>query len=111
MISLADHYKCQKCGEQVPTGLLCLNCLQKAVVNKNEKKEEEGMNQKTEPNDMAFPAAYGDIDGGNVYQGMTKREYFSIMILQGMLAGGLRISNAAPNSIVVADELIKELNK
>ena len=50
----------------------------------------------------------GQIDGQ--YQGLTKREYFAIMAMQGLL------SNSGPNhehakiAIEMADDLIKELN-
>lgn len=118
MSNLADHYKCQKCGKQVPAGMLCSNCLYNAGVNKNEQKEEEGMKPKTEPNDMAFPIKFNAIRvGTEVIQGMTKREYFSIMALQGMLANSdfsMSVSMVADllnYSVIIADKLIKELNK
>lgn len=72
---------------------------------------DRGMSQKTYPNDMAFPAAYGDIDGGNVYQGMSKREYFSIMILQGLLANRQYTHEVTITAINIANKLIEDLNK
>jgi len=72
------------------------------------------MNQKTEPNDMAFPVGFNHPSGhAEVYQGMTKREYFSIMILQGIFTNSLIAPSLSVTryAIGMADELIKELNK
>jgi len=44
--------------------------------------------------------------------GLTKREYFAAMALQGMLASGNYIwQSAVPLAIQSADYLIEELNK
>jgi hypothetical protein len=66
---------------------------------------------KTKKNESAFPIIAEDyiIDGG-----LTKREYFAAMALQGLLT-----DNESPNSreefagyaVKLADSLIEELNK
>jgi hypothetical protein len=71
----------------------------------------------TEPNSGAFACT----DNQDFLQrGLTKREYFAAMALQGMLSnskGDLYkskeqfLSDHAISSIELADELIKELNK
>ncbi|MCP3684719.1 MAG: hypothetical protein GY861_18785 [bacterium] len=75
------------------------------------------MTNKTNPNDYAF-AATSCGEPQQVYQeGLTKREYFASLAMQGYLA------NTAPSTIIpspesvarkalqFADALIKELNK
>lgn len=66
----------------------------------------------TNPNDTAFP------DQHLIGQGLTKREYFAAMALQGLLSDRQHaikmkhIYNAFTNKAVrLADELIQELNK
>jgi hypothetical protein len=46
------------------------------------------------------------------YEGLTKREYFAAVIMQGLIAGGGRIPKAiAEDAVRCADTLINELNK
>ncbi len=75
---------------------------------------------KTQPND---PIAYVDelqaIEGSEDYNrflnyGLTKREYFAAMAMQGLISNSL--SGRGPNgcaqdSVRFADALIEELNK
>ena len=42
--------------------------------------------------------------------GLTKREYFAAMAMQGLLASGARL-NVDERSIEYADELLKQLEK
>jgi hypothetical protein len=73
-------------------------------------------NKITNPNEPAFskPAFYhpdGGLDSPNT--GLTKREYFAAMALQGMLAkyGSDYQVQIAKDAIYWADSLIDELNK
>ena len=46
--------------------------------------------------------------------GLTKREYFAVMAMQGILAGAREytpFTNVAKDSVSMADALIDELNK
>jgi len=46
--------------------------------------------------------------------GLTKREYFAIKILEGLIAGGRAsggIKEITSSSIIIADAFISELNK
>jgi hypothetical protein len=73
----------------------------------------------TNPNDAAFSKAAfyhpdGGIDGPQL--GLTKREYFAAMALQGLLANSFRsptsyIESNAEYAVNYADALIAELNK
>ncbi len=60
----------------------------------------------TEPNDPAFPT------NPDFTNGLTKREYFAAMALQGLLTrteynpGGTLI-----DAVILADKLIEQLNK
>lgn len=52
--------------------------------------------------------------GSSVYangQGLTKREYFAAMAMQGLLAEGHYSKFIAEKSCAMADLLIEELNK
>lgn len=73
-------------------------------------------NKETKANEPAFskPAFYhpdGAIDLPN--NGLTKREYFAAMALQGMLAkyGSDYQVQIAKDALYFADALIEELNK
>lgn len=64
----------------------------------------------TKPNDSAWPSEYG-------IGGMTKREYIASLAMQ-ILIGKVADKNQpglwsalAEDSVTIADELIKELNK
>ena len=65
-------------------------------------------NNKTNQNDPAFSCT----DGEKFYDtGLTKREYFAAMALQGICANPNHIpTNAAQGAVQQADELIKALN-
>ena len=67
-------------------------------------------NKETKPNNSAFPIIAENyiIDGG-----LTKREYFAAIALQGMLAkyGSDYQVNNAKEAVYWADALIEELNK
>jgi hypothetical protein len=56
-----------------------------------------------------FPINHSDIC---VIKGLTKREYFAAMALQGYIASGLAgEKTVAMHSVTAADALIAELNK
>lgn len=68
---------------------------------------------KTNPND---PAGIGinRNEWGVASEGLTKREYFASMALQGLLSGrnaDVSAETLAKQSIMAADALIDELNK
>jgi hypothetical protein len=67
---------------------------------------------KTEPNEPINTVHYVTKGREDKY-GLTKREYFAAMAMQGMMANSA-ISDpfkyVAQNSIIMADELIEELN-
>lgn len=67
-------------------------------------------NKETKPNNSACPIIAEDyiIDGG-----LTKREYFAAMALQGMLAkyGSDYQVNNAKEAVFWADALVDELSK
>jgi len=66
-------------------------------------------------NEPAFPFKWENRDGGiDIEQGLTKREYFAAMALQGVMAngkiyGGYNAHDAAKKAKEVADELLKQL--
>jgi hypothetical protein len=72
-----------------------------------------------QPNDLAYPSDY-KMEYGNEddikYQscGLTKREYFAAMAMQGLLTSGMNVykyDEVASVSVLHADELIKQLNE
>lgn len=63
----------------------------------------------TRPFDSAFPVF--DSEGCTLEDGLSKREYFAAMALQGISAGGQCIDCHAYFAVKAADELITELNK
>lgn len=75
----------------------------------------------TNPNDSAFaiPAYVPDkIELADVahrmQSGLTKREYFAAMALQGLLGAqsiSINIKDIASDALLMADALIDELNK
>lgn len=66
-------------------------------------------------NDMAYPVLDRSQTPNETYQlGLTKREYFAAMAMQGMLAGDDGNSSAeyvAHDAVKQADALLKELAK
>lgn len=68
---------------------------------------------KTEPNDAAFARAHLQSDThytAGAQDGLTKRECFASMAMQGMLAGDLGIYTPE-DAVRQADALIEALNK
>ena len=76
----------------------------------------------TQPNDFAYPSNIIDPDGRfqpEYNTGLTKREYFAAMAMQGMIANGVTIDvdkdyvfkTRAQTCIIMADALIKALNQ
>lgn len=69
---------------------------------------------KTEPNDLinAFEEVNGTIDHYRTHYGLTKREHFAAMAMQGYLANYAGLEKSlAELSVDMADALIAELNK
>ena len=67
-------------------------------------------NKITRANDLSYPVRKMDTIN---YTGLTKREYFAAMAMQGMLAkygSDYQVQNAK-EAIYWADALIEELNK
>lgn len=68
----------------------------------------------TNGNEAAFSkAAFYHPDGGidNPQEGLTKREYFAAMAMQGLLANGeILPSQIAECAVLHADVLIEQLN-
>lgn len=66
-------------------------------------------NKETKANDLAYPVR--KIDTIN-FTGLTKREYFAAMALQGLLANdSALITSKARDVVQAADALIEILNK
>ncbi len=66
---------------------------------------------KTAPNVNAFPRMFGNDAPKD---GLTKREYFAAMAMQGLLACPNNVNMAqdiAKGAVIIADQLIIELNK
>lgn len=59
----------------------------------------------------AFPFEIEHKDGKIYAKGLTKREYFAAMAMQGMLNKFMYLDNAAEMSVNAADALIKALNE
>lgn len=70
---------------------------------------------KTNPNEPANPISEEETDridaGVKIYSGLTKREHFAAMAMQGLLAAGAHYSTLSEKAVVIADALIIELNK
>lgn len=63
-----------------------------------------------DPNDMAFPASRST----SIQLGLTKREYFAALAMQGIIGDHLPEENyqgMAVNAVLAADALIAELSK
>lgn len=67
------------------------------------------------PTENILRNSYGDISERTTVPGITKREYFAAMAMQGVLAasGDTRLSPSwvANEAVQYADELLKELAK
>lgn len=84
---------------------------------------DESSETMTNPNDPAFPPDLTGIPEGSIFdylasqKGLTKREYFAAMAMQGITAyheAVLRTETStqlASRAIALADALIVELNK
>ena len=67
------------------------------------------MNKPTEPSNFAFP--YHDPADTWLEEGLTKREYFAAMAMQGILArGSFSRGFVAKHAVDYADALIDALN-
>lgn len=69
-------------------------------------------NMETNPNEPTFPI----ISGNHVIGvGLTKREYFAAMAMQGIITNkdglDIKIERIAESAVDMADTLIEELNK
>jgi len=67
----------------------------------------------TKRNDAAFPVGYNQHEQ-TLVEGMTKREYFAIMIMQSLTTSNLEfedIYQKARTAVVEADALIDILNE
>ena len=73
-------------------------------------------NNKINPNEAAFARAAFDGYSGPIHReqsGLTKREYFAVLIMQSLLANPNGDGNpkyAARDAVEFSDELIKSLN-
>ncbi len=69
---------------------------------------------KTQNNEPAFPCTTGS-DGGIMFAGVSKRELFSAMMFQGMIARRkfeeFETPGAAETAIEYADALLKQLKE
>lgn len=70
----------------------------------------------TNPNDPAFPIIVNALEIHSSRAGLSKREYFAAMAMQGLIAGSQgRVkwneTQFAMGAINLADALIAELNK
>lgn len=75
---------------------------------------------KTNPNDAAFARPHSEDEFNeeicHSQKGLTKREYFAALAMQGMLAYGNEKESYDPmrvpdKAVEIADALIQELNK
>lgn len=67
----------------------------------------------TNANDLIDSFIHSEAYEGN-YKGLTKREYFSAMAMQGLIAHGYNVheyKDAATYAVNAADALITALNK
>lgn len=69
----------------------------------------------TRKDDSAFPSSYDEPIDENCYlktAGLTKREYFAGIALQGLLSADKYLLHSVPTKAVqIADDLIKALNE
>lgn len=67
--------------------------------------------------DKVYPYDFTSHSRGNIESGITKREYFAAMALQGILAAGGKypedviLTRPTQNAVAYADALIEALNK
>jgi hypothetical protein len=60
--------------------------------------------------DAVFPQNVEHPDGNVTSKGLTKREYFAAMAMQGLLSNP-NTSFETRDAVIIADALIAELNK
>ena len=69
-------------------------------------------NKKTNPNELINMVEYNN---NYISTGLTKREYFAAMALQGIIANkdglDIKIERIVESAVDTADALIEELNK
>lgn len=74
----------------------------------------------TNGNDIAWPEIITELENNGLqntysYGGLTKREYFAAMALQGLLASGYLndydTDRVVADAVLMADKTITELNK
>lgn len=68
----------------------------------------------TVPDSPANAVAHPNIPYIDWHMGLTKREYFAAMAMQGLLSGDVNAEiergNLVRASVIIADDLIEELN-
>jgi hypothetical protein len=68
----------------------------------------------TQPNDFAAPQPHQNSDGSiqfDVHHGLTKREYFASLAMQGLVTKQSFPERVANDAVQIADALIKALNQ
>ena len=65
----------------------------------------------TKGDDFAFASRFLHQDQFVGENGLTKREYFAAIAMQGILANHLEYDDVAKTALALADGLIEELNK
>lgn len=67
----------------------------------------------TEPNERVYPSTtQGPTKFSSItHLGITKREYFAALMLQGFITSGFNGPGIAESAVRHADALIQELNK
>ncbi len=67
---------------------------------------------KIKANQLAYPVNLVFDDGEIQHHGLTKREYFAAMAMQGLISGnGTHFSDIPEKSVEFADALLAELEK
>jgi hypothetical protein len=65
-----------------------------------------------EGNEPAFPFEGGDNNGSQPYSGLTVREHFAAVAMQGLIANGrMAPEDVAGEAVTHANALIMELNR
>lgn len=72
----------------------------------------ESLRQYNELRTKQYDGAFACIFESHFQEGLTKREYFAVIAMQGLLPEAASdIELCVRKSVVMADALIKELNK
>lgn len=61
--------------------------------------------------EMTMTSGHTEYTGNAVHLGLTKREYFAGLAMQGLLISGINNANTASNAVQCSDELLKQLEK